>query len=312
MRSSLNPEQREFLQLVVQRVLVEYGLMQAHQTARNSEEPLLWLLHGGPGTGKSHVLNFVRRELFQQLLGYVQGIDFQVTAFQATNAADISGQTLHQAFGLNTDKNCLDTTCRPDTARRIALWRWLILDEVSMVSARLTAQVELRARSAVPTASQWKHDAADNIRPFAGMNVLFSGDFRQLPPPEGGFLADLPAALRAPGKPFTGATTSDPLIDHGQRLFWEGQVQGVTELVERERCKDDWWNEAFFQTSQTIRPPPHKISTPSPPPRPPPNKLAEPSRCPEGRGRAARGQALGQEPQVPARPRRGRLHPLHV
>ena len=43
--------------------------------------------------------------------------------------------------------------------------------EVSMVSARLTAQVELRARSAVPTASQWKHGAG-NIRPF--MNVLFS------------------------------------------------------------------------------------------------------------------------------------------
>ena len=95
--------------------------MPAHQTSRNSEEPLLWLLHGGPGTGKSHVLNFVRRELFQQLLGYVQGIDFQVTAFQATNVADISGQTLHQAFGLNRDKSCLDTTCRPDTARRIAL-----------------------------------------------------------------------------------------------------------------------------------------------------------------------------------------------
>ena len=271
-RSSLNPEQREFLQLVVQRVLVEYGLMQAHQTTRNSEEPLLWLLHGGPGTGKSHVLNFVRRELFQQLLGYVQGIDFQVTAFQATNAADISGQTLHQAFGLNRDKSCLGTTCRPDTARRIALWRWLILDEVSMVSARLTAQVELRARSAVPTASQWKHDAADNIRPFAGMNVLFSGDFRQLPPPEGGFLADLPAALRAPGKALTGTTTSDPLIDHGQRLFWEGQVQGVTELVERERCKDDWWNEAPFPTSQTTTPStPQNLNSLAPPQPPPTN-----------------------------------------
>ena len=96
--------------------------------------------------------------LLQDVLGYVQGIDFEVTAFQATNAADVGGLTLHTACGLNREKDCLDTACRPDTARRIAFWRWLFIDEVGMVSARLLAQVDLRIRGAVPAAAQWKYN----------------------------------------------------------------------------------------------------------------------------------------------------------
>ncbi|CAE7520218.1 anks1b, partial [Symbiodinium sp. CCMP2456] len=68
------------------------------------------------------------------------------------------------------DRDCLDAACTPETARRIAHWRWLIADEVGMISARLLAQVEARTRSAVPKASQWKHDADGNVRPFAGLN----------------------------------------------------------------------------------------------------------------------------------------------
>ena len=242
-RNDLNDEQHHFLKLVVERVLVEYNLMPAAATVRRSEEPMIWLLHGRPGTGKTHVLKYVR-ELFENFLGYVQGIDFQFTAFQATNAADIKGETLHAACGLTKDMDCLETACTPDTARRIAHWCWLIADEVGMISARLLGQVETRTRSTVPNAGQFKRDAMGNVRPFAGLNVIFSGDFRQLPPPEGGFLADLPAKLQAPGKTATGATQRDPLVDLGQNLFWEGAVQGVTELFERVRCKDDWWNEA--------------------------------------------------------------------
>ena len=241
--SSLNAEQHQFLKLVVERVLVEYNLVDPRDTGRASREPLVWLLHGSPGTGKSHVLKYLRM-LLQDLLGYVQGIDFEVTAFQATNAADVGGLTLHTACGLNREKNCLDTACRPDTARRIAFWRWLLLDEVGMVSARLLAQVDLRIRGAVPAAAQWKYDDAGTVRPFAGLNVLFSGDFRQLPPPEGGFLADLPESLQPPSRASTSAAGKDPLVDHGQNIFWHHAVQGVTELFQRERCKDDWWNQA--------------------------------------------------------------------
>ncbi|CAJ1412429.1 unnamed protein product, partial [Effrenium voratum] len=33
------------------------------------------------------------------------------------------------------------------------------------------------------------------------------------------------------------------LADYGRNLVWGGALQGVTELEERERCKDNWWNE---------------------------------------------------------------------
>ncbi|CAE7470232.1 pfh1, partial [Symbiodinium pilosum] len=126
----------------------------------------------------------------------------------ATNAADVGGLTLHTACGLNREKDCLDTACRPDTARRIAFWRWLLVEEVGMVSARLLAQVDLRIRGAVPAAAQWKYDDADTVR-------------------------------------------RDPLVDHGQNIFWHYAVQGVTELFQRERCKDDWWNQQVVDQMRT-------------------------------------------------------------
>ena len=130
----------------------------------------------------------------------------------------------------------------PDTTKQMAFWRWLIVDEIGMVSARLLAQMDQRIRSAKPAADEWKIDPKTNRpRPFGGINVLFTGDFAQLPPPEGGGIAEIPASLRPRGDH---APPPDPLIQHGQELFWGGAVQGVTELVERERCKDEWWNEA--------------------------------------------------------------------
>lgn len=56
----------------------------------------------------------------------------------------------------------------------------------------------------------------------------------------GGYLADIPARL----KEHTPALqNTDVLINYGRELFWSGPVQGVVELTERERCKDEWWNE---------------------------------------------------------------------
>ncbi|CAJ1456522.1 unnamed protein product, partial [Effrenium voratum] len=238
-RPNLNAKQQEILALVVERVLIECGLLAPEESSRQSGEPLVWLLHGPPGAGKSHVLKYLR-ELFEEQLGYVQGIDYEVAAFQAVNAADIKGKTIHNVCGLSADWKAVDRAVSKE-AKRMGLWRWLIIDEVSMVNARLLAQVDQRLRSAVPDAAAWKLDpSANSSRPFAGINVLFTGDFYQLPPPSGAYLGDVPYNRR-PRAP-DDLTAPDPLADYGRELFWGGAVQGVTELEERERCKDGWWN----------------------------------------------------------------------
>ena len=77
------------------------------------------------------------------------------------------------------------------------------------------------------------------MRPFAGVNILCSGDCWQLPPPEGGFLGDIPCEYIAASRKYSPA----PNIAHGQSLVWSGPktgFQGVTELEVCERTKDTW------------------------------------------------------------------------
>ena len=75
---------------------------------------------------------------------------------------------------------------------------------------------------------------------MGGLNIIFSGDVWQLPPPDGGFLGDIPTEYIRNARKYT----PSPSIAHGQSLLWsddvETGVQGVTELVECERTKDLW------------------------------------------------------------------------
>ena len=58
-----------------------------------------WGLHGGPGTGKSHVIQIIKRELFEQVLQRSIGVDFQIVALQAVMADLLEGDTFHHALG---------------------------------------------------------------------------------------------------------------------------------------------------------------------------------------------------------------------
>ena len=234
-----NSEQHAFLTVIVNRIIQEYNLGSPIGVPMDeSPKPLAWLLHGAPGTGKTHVLPFLR-QLFRDLLDYQEGIDFIVTTFQAVNAADVQGTTIHQAFGLTVAKYARSAEVSIKTSKRLAQLRWIIIDEISMVSARLLCQVEHRLRDIIATAAQFKCDADGQARPFAGINMIFIGDFHQLPPPEGGFIADIPHKYRS----WKTCKVPDITVESGKNLFWEGAVQGVTELHEKERCKDAWWNE---------------------------------------------------------------------
>ena len=89
----------------------------------------------------------VRKELFEQELGWARGIDFQVAALQATNASALGGHAIHSAFGTgvnktkgqhNKDDGGAETqkkTNKEEAARRMSQWKWLTIDEISIVSA---------------------------------------------------------------------------------------------------------------------------------------------------------------------------------
>ena len=205
-------------------------------------EPLRWALHGGPGTGKSHVLNLIRKGLFEEVLGWKQGNEFQVVTLQAVMAHDLSGDTIHHAFGLNWQgigDEKISGSKILELSQKALQWRWLILDEVSMVSAELLARLELRCRELVRDLAQSKYAPEQcAARPFGGLNVILSGDMWQLPPPRGTFLGDVPWEWLTKSQSKKVAHTV-----HGQELVWGALPQGIhgmTELTQCERTRDKW------------------------------------------------------------------------
>ena len=109
-----------------------------------------------------------------------------------------------------------------------------------MVSARLLADVDCKLRCLARACSPFTKNNKGMQRPFGGLNVLFSGDFWQLPPPDGGLLGDVPVEFIRNARKYSPA----PSIAHGQSLLWsddlETGVQGVTEFIECERTKEEW------------------------------------------------------------------------
>ena len=93
----VNAEQFQALQQVSHRVIQE--LRHAANGSHDFGEPLRWLIHGGPGTGKSHVIKQVK-ELVRDVLHWDMGVEYQVVALQAVMADHLDGDTIHHACGI--------------------------------------------------------------------------------------------------------------------------------------------------------------------------------------------------------------------
>jgi len=71
------------------------------------------------------------------VLGWHHGVDFQIVSFQAVMAELLEGDTIHHALGLDWSGDRTQSLARAmECAGRSLQWRWLILDEFSMVSER--------------------------------------------------------------------------------------------------------------------------------------------------------------------------------
>ena len=150
----------------------------------------------------------------------------------------LGGDTIHHACGIPVMQKhggeAAHQQRHMDITKKVLQWRWLIIDEISMVSARLFAQIDVKVRNVICEVGTPKVGADRRDRPFGGLNVLCGGDLWQLDPPDGGFLGDIPAeAIRRARQYVPG-----PTVSHGQSLMWGGGehgIQGVTELEERLR-----------------------------------------------------------------------------
>ena len=96
------------------------------------------------------------------MLGWQHGVQFVCLAFQNTMAAQIAGETIHHWSGIPVveadggaaarDPHKLSTNCQ--------LLRWILIDEISMVSAKLLAEVDMRMRAIISEVNQIEEDHA--------------------------------------------------------------------------------------------------------------------------------------------------------
>ena len=117
--------------------------------------------------------------------------DFQIVALQAVMADLLEGDTIHHALNLPVCGNTASTHSQEslkheEVAKQLLQWRWLIIDEIRMVSARLLADVDCKLRALAGASSPFNKNKRGMQRPFGGLNVVLSGDCWRLPPPDGG------------------------------------------------------------------------------------------------------------------------------
>ena len=71
----LNASQFEVVKKVADRVCLEKVALQTGDYEA-LPEPLRWSMHGGPGTGKTHVIKIIKEELFEKVLKWNIGVKF--------------------------------------------------------------------------------------------------------------------------------------------------------------------------------------------------------------------------------------------
>ncbi len=131
-------------------------------------------LTGEPGSGKTHTIN--------QYVAWLRarGVEPAVTASTGIAATHVGGMTIHSWSGIGIKRSIsaydIDLIqSREKTVRRIIDAKVLIIDEISMLDAETLASVDRVLRTL-------RRKTLRPEEPFGGLQVVFVGDFFQLPP----------------------------------------------------------------------------------------------------------------------------------
>ena len=169
-----------------------YTLVQSHYSQHLSgdvENPLLMIVSGTAGTGKSYLISAV---------AHLLGTHCMLTATTGMASFNICGKTLHSALKLPLQYNNaqdLRGTSLQQLQLAVKDKSYLIIDEMSMMGQKMLAWIDKRLRQATGKLQC----------PFGGFSVLLFGDFGQLPP-----VGD---------RPMYASPSSNELSIHGHHIY---------------------------------------------------------------------------------------------
>lgn len=125
------------------------------------------IITGAAGTGKSRIIHTAQDFLSRRNESY----RFRLTSFTGIAAQNIEGITLHSALSLSALKtHNISATIRETLMKLWANVDFLFIDEYSMIGCRMLYKIHLALTI-----------AKESSKPFGGINVIFAGDFCQLP-----------------------------------------------------------------------------------------------------------------------------------
>ena len=148
--------------------------------------PPLVMVHGGAGAGKStviHLLSVMMQKILQQPGDDPNYPYVLLTSYTGAAAANINGQTLHSLFGFKFGNAFISLGDKRRDEKRLTFQnlKVLIIDEISMVSADLLYNLDLKLREIT---------LRDEL--FGGISIFAFGDLFQLQPVNGHYVFQEP------------------------------------------------------------------------------------------------------------------------
>ena len=162
-----------------------YQLQQMQMGAPCS--PMRLYIEGVAGTGKTCLVHAIIDFFTEsECLTYLQ-----TSAYMAHAAGLIQGTTIHHALNIRVTKYGKNQGSASFSVlqEKVARIRFFIIDEISMVGARFFSKIQTQLQSG-------KEDGGVEL--FGGVNLVFVGDFLQLPP-----VADAALYSELPERPKT-------------------------------------------------------------------------------------------------------------
>ena len=215
----LDSRQKEVLSMALHyaKRVVTFPLASPNQQLSKPSPPLV-IVHGGAGSGKSRVINSIytmMTETFKKAGDDPCCPYVVLTSFTGAASANIGGQTLHSLFGFKFGTTFLSMTERQRAQKRLLFrnLRCVIIDEISMVSADLLYNLDLRLREIT---------MVDDV--FGGVSVFVFGDLYQLQPVKARYVFEQP-------------TNKEHALAHTLRDLWK--LFTVVNLEENHRQGED-------------------------------------------------------------------------